>query len=264
VALVNKYELYEKSVQSPEEDTELFATIFRNARGRQPHRLREDFCGTFLFASQWVKRDPKNCALALDLDPEPLRHGRRTHFARLKADEKRRIEVLQRDVRSVTNPASDLIVANNFSFFVFRERDDLLTYFRACRRSLRKGGMLILELAGGPGMVEKNREQKTIREMGKPRFKYVWDQRSFNPINREGHYSIHFELRNGKKLKHAFTYHWRIWTIPEVRDALKDAGFHDTHVYWEKTYRGDETGEYIRAEKGDNAWSWLAYVAGLK
>ena len=58
----------------------------------------------------------------------------------------------------------------------------------------------------------------------------------------------------------AFHYHWRLWTIPEVRDALKEAGFDFTCVYWETEHKGKGTGEFIRTETGDNAYSWIAYV----
>ena len=32
-------------------------------------------------------------------------------------------------------------------------------------------------------------------------------------------------------LKHAFTYHWKIWTIPEVLELLHEAGFAEVHVW---------------------------------
>lgn len=32
-------------------------------------------------------------------------------------------------------------------------------------------------------------------------------------------------------LKHAFTYHWKVWTIPEVLELLHEAGFEEVHVW---------------------------------
>lgn len=32
-------------------------------------------------------------------------------------------------------------------------------------------------------------------------------------------------------LRHAFTYHWKLWTIPEVLELLYEAGFLDMHVW---------------------------------
>src|SRR5271163_4913931 len=99
---IDKYKLYEDSVQSPEEDVELFAKLYQQAFGREPRRLREDFCGTFKFACEFVKRDKRNSAEALDLDTEPLGYGRRTHFTALKPDERARLKALRRDVITVS------------------------------------------------------------------------------------------------------------------------------------------------------------------
>lgn len=262
----DKYYAYEQSVQSFEDDVELFVSLYKQAHGGQePRRLREDFCGTFGFTCEFVKRDPGNSAEALDLDPEPLAYGKRNHFAKLTAAQKKRIEVQRRDVLSVSPKKADLIVANNFSFYIFRERKTLVRYFECARQSLNKHqGALIVEMVGGPGFIEKNKEQRTIKENGKPLFTYIWDQRSFNPVTAEGHYSIHFRMPDGNVHKHAFTYHWRIWTIAEVRDAMIEAGFRETCVFWETSYRGEATGEFIRTEKGDNDWTWLCYVAAIR
>jgi hypothetical protein len=65
-------------------------------------------------------------------------------------------------------------------------------------------------------------------------------------------------------MKDAFTYDWRLWTIPELRDAMLEAGFSDVAVFWETEHRGEGTGEYVRMEHGDNAYAWVAYVAGLR
>ncbi len=32
-------------------------------------------------------------------------------------------------------------------------------------------------------------------------------------------------------MKHAFTYHWKLWTIPEVLEMLQEAGFAEVHVW---------------------------------
>ena len=261
---IDKYHFYEESVQSPAEDIELFVRLYKQARHREPRHMREDFCGTFMLACEFVKLDKRNTAEGLDLDSEPLNYGKLNHLSKLTADQKGRLEILKRNVISVSRKKADLIVANNFSFYIFREREVLVEYFKNVYRSLARGGVLILEMVGGPGFVEKTKEQRTIKVMGKRKFKYIWQQKSFNPINREGHYAIHFQLPNGHQAKNAFTYHWRIWTIPEVRDALREAGFKDTCTYWETSHRGVATGEFVRTEKGDNDWTWLSYVGGLK
>jgi hypothetical protein len=167
---------------------------------------------------------------------------------------------------SVTRPKVDLVIAANFSFYIFKKRSELLHYFKKVRASLEKGGLVVLEMAGGPGMIETLRECKSVQVKDgkkKQRFTYVWDQLSFDPITHDVRYAIHFHL-NGRKMQSAFEYDWRLWSIPEVRDLLTEAGFADTAVYWEtEDEEGHGTGEYERRESGDNAVSWIAQVVGI-
>ena len=39
------------------------------------------------------------------------------------------------------------------------------------------------------------------------------------------------QLRPDVVLIDAFVYHWRLWSIPELRDAMHEAGFKSTAVY---------------------------------
>lgn len=258
----HKYSLYEEAVQTPEQHCAMFALMYADLRGRSARVLREDFCGTFMISCEWVTQDSKNRALCLDIDREPLEYGRKHHLAKLSGEQKRRLQILKRNVVSITSPKADLIVVCNFSFWILKKRAALLEYFKKVRRSLAPRGLFILELAGGPGMIEKTVEQKTINEEAMGKFTYVWDQKSFNPITREGRYAIHFKFPDGTSMKNAFEYDWRVWTIPEVRDALTEAGFRQTHVYWEDSRKGVMPGEYARTEKASNDYSWIAYVVG--
>ena len=139
-----------------------------------------------------------------------------------------------------------------------------MKYFRACLGSLRSQGTLLLELAGGPGMISQTKETKTVRISKTKKVIYVWDQKSFDPVTRNGRYAIHFKLPNGKTLKNAFEYDWRLWTIPETKDALEEAGFSQVYVYWEAQEQGRGTGEYVQAETGDNAHAWIAYIVAVR
>jgi SAM-dependent methyltransferase len=260
----NKYLFYERAVQSPEEHAEFFTRFYKELRGSAPRVLREDFCGTFRISCEWVRTNPKHKALAIDLDPEPLAEGL-GRLSGLKPGERERLKVVQGNALDVTKPGVDLVAACNFSFNIFYRRAELLRYFSSARASLSPKGLLVLEMAGGPGMLERTREQRSYKaDASTPAFTYFWDQRSFNPITRRARYSIHFNLKSGEKLRDAFTYDWRLWTVPEIRDALIDAGFKDTHVYWETSHRGEGTGEYVKTEDGDNAYAWIAYVIGCR
>lgn len=258
-----KYELYELSVQSPKRHIDWFAAVYHELRGTYASRLREDFCGTFRLSCEWVKRNWQNTAVGLDLDPEPLAYGHKNHMTELTPEQKKRLKILKRNVLKPGADKVDLIVACNFSFFIFKERATLVEYFKACRNSLKPGGVALFELAGGAGMIQTMREKRIVRHPKAGRVQYVWHQKSFDPITCDGQYAIHFKLPSGKSMTDAFTYDWRLWSIPETRDALRDAGFKDICVYWEAEHKGVGTGEFLRTEKGDNAHAWIAYVIGM-
>jgi hypothetical protein len=77
---------------------------------------------------------------------------------------------------------------------------------------------------------------------------------------------IHFKFPDGSRLKRAFSYEWRLWTLPELRDLLDEVGFSRTTVYWEGT--DEETGEgngiYEPAESGAADAGWICYLAAEK
>ncbi len=256
--------LYERSVQSPRIHVEWFDRMYREIRQKTALSLREDFCGTFAFSYEWANSNPKRTALGLDLDKDPIRYGKETRLAKAPAQLRRRVKTLLKDVRTVTTPKVDLAIACNFSFCIFKERKQLTEYFRSVCKSLNDDGILILEAAGGPGMIEPLKERKTLRKNGKPELTYIWHQKSFDPIHRNGKYAIHFKLPNGKVIEDAFTYDWRLWTIPELREALDEAGFSRSVIYWETEQKGVGTGEYHQTETGDNAFAWVAYIIGVK
>lgn len=260
----DKYAYYQHAVQSPEDHVSIFDRMFHDLRGRQALSLREDFCGTFLISCEWVKSHPQRIALGIDLDPEPLGYGVSRHYQKLTPHQKKRVDWKQQNVMTVSKEKVDVIGAGNFSFFVFKEREQLLRYFRAALKSLKKDGILALELAGGAGFIKSGREQRTYRGKGLGKYTYYWDQKDFDPITHHGSYAIHFKAR-GVMHKDCFTYDWRIWTIPELKDALIDAGFKEAHVYWEQAdEKGEGTGEFLRSTQGENDFAWIAFVVGTK
>ena len=52
---------------------------------------------------------------------------------------------------------------------------------------------------------------------------------SWDPIAAEQHCRINFLFPDGSAMRGAFEYNWRLWSIPELRDVLADAGFSRTH-----------------------------------
>jgi len=259
----DKYSLYQAAVQDPVHDAFLYAKFFRLARGFEARELREDFCGTFALSCEWVKANESNSALALDLDPEPLRFGKDHAYQDLSIEERSRLRVLRKNVISTTRPSIDLIVAGNFSFFYFQERSLLLDYFRHCLASLKpRRGALILDMIGGPETIRTGTERRVIRNPSTGKFTYTWETRDFDPISNRVQYVIHFELENGKSFRNAFTYDWRLWSIREVRDLLAEAGFKSSRVVWDVAASPDRE-KHVLKESGANLESWIAYVVGL-
>ena len=72
---------------------------------------------------------------------------------------------------------------------------------------------------------------------------------------------IHFRFPDGSKIKEAFTYEWRLWTIPELRELLMEAGFKRVDVYWEGTDEdGEGDGEYSVSTCGEACEGWVSYL----
>ena len=153
------HDLYEKSVQDVEMETEFLQKTFTELRGRKAHLFREDFCGTASACCQWVKQGKEFQAIGVDIDPEVLDWGRRNRLARLPAADQARVQMLESDVLSVETPPVDLIAALNFSYFIFDTRDQLRAYFRRCFEALKDDGVLFLDMYGGPEAQEETREK---------------------------------------------------------------------------------------------------------
>lgn len=252
--------LYEASVQAPEGDIEFILRVFRRHFRRVPLTLREDFCGTAYLAATWVQGGRRRKAIGVDLDEPTLEWGRHEHIEPMTPAEQRRIRLLQADVREVTRPRVDVICALNFSYCALKSRRELGSYLRAAHRSLGEQGLFVCELYGGTEAVIPIEE----RWEGDG-FTYVWDQESYDAVTHATLCHIHFEFPDGSRLEKAFTYDWRLWTIPEVRELLAEAGFRRSEVYWEQTdEEGEGTGEFERTESEENQEGFIAYIAGVK
>ena len=266
----HRHALYEAAVQSVEIDVDFVERLYARHRGRKPRRLREDFCGTASLACEWARRRAQNLAWGVDLDASTLAWGRAHRMAHLGAAAKR-VHLVRADVRSARTPKVDVVIAFNFSYSVFKRRAELRRYFSAVRRSMRRGGIFLVDALGGQEtmgeLLERRRINATKERDGArvPAFTYVWEQARFNAIDHEILCHIHFHLRNGRKIRRAFTYDWRLWTLPELHELLIEAGFASTEVYldgWdEKEEEGD--GIYRRRVRFENQASWVAYVVGL-
>jgi len=220
-----------------------------------------------LISTQWCKSDPVRRAIGVDLDGPTLEWGKKHNLEPAGENVAGRIELIQANVLEVTDPKADVTCAMNFSYNIFRTRESLRDYFKAVRTGLKDDGIFILDMFGGTEAMDEMEEERDIDDDDNAT--YVWDQDSFNPITNHITCYIHFNFTDGSEIKRAFTYNWRLWSIPEVQELLLEAGFGNVRVYWEKFIDSDDdddelegTGEYYEAREVENQESWIIYIVG--
>jgi hypothetical protein len=255
----DKYDLYQRAVQSPEMDVAFHRRVYETLRGRTPLHFREDFCGTGLLSATWIQKSARHTAEGFDLDPVPVEWGRVHNFEPLGSAASRYTAHLE-DVRTKGRRPADVRVAQNFSYCVFKTRAELLGYFRAARAGLARDGVFIIDLHGGSEATEVLEESQRCGG-----FTYVWDQASFWPGTGETVNYIHFRFPDGTQLHRAFRYHWRMWYLTELRDLLFEAGFGRVERYFEGTDADGVSGNgrFRRGVRGEDCASWIAYLVAL-
>ena len=258
----DRHILYQKAVQCVEAEIDFVDETFLALRGRNATLLREDFCGTMNTSCEWIRRRPENRAIGVDLDGEVLDWGRENNISALFEDQQDRINVFQDNVLTVETERVDALLAMNFSYFIFDDRKLMRQYFERVRETLVDDGIFFLDCYGGYDSVREIEEEREINDD----FTYVWDQDQFNPITHKMQCYIHFHFRDGSKMKRAFEYTWRMWTLPELRELLEESGFSKTTVYWEGTDDDSDegNGEFEATEVGDADPSWVAYIVAEK
>ncbi|MCK5884837.1 MAG: class I SAM-dependent methyltransferase [Bacteriovoracaceae bacterium] len=256
-----KYQLYEGSVQNPEVDLLFIDKEYRAENGVAPKVLREDFCGTGLLSCEWVKRGTDRFSYAIDLDPEPVGYGKENHYIELTSNERERVQYVLGNVLEPKIFKADVIVAFNFSYYIFKKRAELLQYFKCVREGLAEQGMFMIDLFGG-----LEARQPLVEETEHERYSYFWDCDRHNPLTQECLYSIHFKTFDDQiKYENVFTYDWRLWAPRELRDLLEEAGFSQTKIYWEGD-DGDGAGDgnFYQTEYAENCESWVTYIVAKR
>ncbi len=259
----DRHQLYELSVQCAESEVDFITDTFTQLRQRPARLLREDFCGTANVCCEWVRRNPQNRAIGIDLDPEVLNWGREHNLSALSGTQRQHIQLLQENVLDAVTEPADIISAMNFSYWLLKDRARLLDYFRQVHRNLRDDGLFCLDTYGGYDSFKEIEEEREI-EADFGDFTYIWEQASFNPINHDLLCHIHFSFADGSELNHAFSYDWRLWTLPETLDLLREAGFSPT-VYWQGwDENGEPDGDFKPATRADADAGWIAYIVAAK
>lgn len=277
----SKFLLYQQSVQSPKGDISYLQKFFLlYVGGRLPLHLQEDFCGTALLSTEWLRNDSRRTAVGVDLDLEALEWCIENNMDKVGADGYSRISLFHGNVlqpleaklinfesqeiinnirskdckddsesnelksavqvgsststddmymkRNVQLVPRDIVCAFNYSCCCLHKRAELVLYFKHVLGVLsKKGGIFVMDLYGGTSSESKIRLQRRF-----PYFTYIWEQAEFDIIGRKTRISLHFHLqKQQRKLRHAFSYSWRLWSLPEIKDCLEEAGFQSVH-FW--------------------------------
>jgi hypothetical protein len=260
----DRHYLYELSVQCAESEINFVDDTYKKIRGRRARLLREDFCGTANVCCEWVKRRKSNRAIGIDLDPEVLAWGRTHKLAKLPKQAEKRIQLLRKNVLKAQTEAPDIISAMNFSYWLLKERQLLKRYFRRVHRQLADDGIFFLDAYGGYESFRDIEEEREI-EADDISFTYTWEQERYEPISGGLICHIHFAFPDGSRLNKAFSYDWRLWTLPEIRELLSEAGFRRITVYWQGfDADGEADGVFKPVEEGVADAGWICYLSAEK
>lgn len=219
--VLDRFALYELCVTNAGP----LAWFLEAVHGKKPRVLGEDFSGTGALARAWAARSGQHSAVCVDRDAEPL--------ARLAGVE--RVEAVRGEVLRCRRKV-DVLACTNFPLGYWHTRKELLRYLKHARSRLNARGIFAADLYGGGDAFTPGRYVTRQRGPNGERVEYTWQQHTADPLTGLVTNHIHFRVwdvgaRKPRVLDHAFTYHWRVWSIPELRDALIEAGFRRVEVY---------------------------------
>jgi hypothetical protein len=255
---IDRFALYERAVQNPAHEVKLFSRAFKAARGREATTLREDFSGSAAVSAAWARSDVARRAWAIDHDAAALAWCREHHLASLDEATRARVVLLEGDVRTTDSPAVDVIAAENFSYCNFHTREELRTYFECARENLVPDGALFLDVQGGPATQRERFKERRVLDG----FTMEWEHQRFDPLTHRVRFAMHFE-QDGAREEDAFTYDWRLWTLPELKELLAEAGFESVQLWWPHD-DGAKRGQYRRREEAPASELWVAYLVAFK
>jgi len=235
--------------------------MLRAIHGRSPRLLAEDFSGSAAVSREWLATDPRASAIVTDLDRAALARAR--GIGRLTI---RRADVL----RSPPRTPCDAIYVGNFSIGEIHERAALVAYLRRCRARLRPRGVFVCDLYGGQSAFRPGSFHRTHPGPDGTCIHYTWQQVFADPLTGLVENAMHFRVtrraRTITRHRNAFTYHWRLWPIPELRDAMLEAGFRTVEVYDRAPDAIDHKGNaYAHPLQADEMpTDWIVLVAARR
>ncbi|MBX3406657.1 MAG: class I SAM-dependent methyltransferase [Phycisphaeraceae bacterium] len=249
--MLDKFDLYEICVQSPDYDVRMLDAI----HGASPRTLGEDFCGSAAISRAWVARGRGRRAVAVDSDRATLER------AQSKDPGGGRITYVLADVLQARERC-DIVTVQNFSICELRERPALVRYLSHARSRLARGGVFACDIYAGSDVFFTGRIRREIVGPGGEKITYTWEHRTTDPLRARVQNAMHFvvrppaapppsrtgrsagraakvtDFRSGvapkartQRFDDAFNYDWRLWSPPELADAMMEAGFSRVQFY---------------------------------
>ncbi|HYE62634.1 MAG TPA: class I SAM-dependent methyltransferase [Phycisphaerales bacterium] len=261
---MDRYECYELCVQSARHVTAMLRGIHAN----EPTILREDFCGTAAVARRWCEEGGR--AVGIDLDGDAL--DRAARLAR-NLNITDRLTLTRADCIATPpapNDAADIVWVGNFSLGYIYDRPALIQYLCHTRERLLRGqggfggGVFVCDLYGGAGAFRLGSLDRTHMSRGPEVIKYHWEHEAADPVTGMVRNAISFRvIRDGELMAEwprAFVYDWRLWSLPELRDAFAEAGYQRVAVYKELNVAPGQQPRPVESP-GELGEDWVVMVA---
>ncbi|MGQ0628344.1 MAG: class I SAM-dependent methyltransferase [Phycisphaerales bacterium] len=222
---LDRFDLYERCVQSPAD----VVALILSAHGGAPRVLGEDFSGSAAVSREWTASHADRSAVACDLDPAAI----------MLAARHPRVTAILGDVTTdpqVATSRVDAIFVGNFSVGYLHTRAALIGYLQRTRTRLSPGGVFVMDTYGGvdafrPGALERRFPIEDGREI-RSTFERIRGDQATGMV----HNALHFRVFKGAEVvaefTSAFIYHWRLWSVPELADALDETGFDPPTLHW--------------------------------
>jgi hypothetical protein len=267
--MLDPLECYELCVQSPRH----IVTFLRAVHANEPRLLREDFCGSAAVSRRWLeearKRGEGAKAIALDLESGPL--ARATDQA-TEAGITEGLELRHADaVAAADTDGADVVFVGNFSIGYIHERQPLVEYLKRSRERLARGNggfggsVFVCDTYGGAAAFKLGGfERKHPGRRGEV-IRYSWLHEMADPLTGLVENSISFRVEvSGEVVQEwprAFVYRWRLWSIAELREAMKEAGFRETEVYKDVNLAPGQEARRVEDASGLGE-DWIVLVVG--
>lgn len=254
-------------------------SLLRSVHGNEPTRLREDFCGTAAvsrrFAAEAKSAGHDAWAVAIDVDREVVERAAAEAAREGVSD---RVRVLRGDCLDeppVGRERADVIFVGNFSVCYIYDRGALVEYFRQSLARLKAGGsgggggfgggIFACDVYGGASAMRLGSVERRHPSPGKEIVRYLWEHEAADPRTGRVRNSISFRVEvDGEivqELPRAFVYEWRLWSLPELRDAMLEGGFAGVEVYSDVNVAPGQRASVVEDPK-ELGEDWIVLVVG--